>query len=228
MKQIVKVIPSLLTLGNLLCGFAAIVLADPLYSMALICIAAVIDTFDGLVARALNATSDFGKQIDSLADIVSFGVAPGVLIYQHLLHPNYYSVVLAGLIPLFAAIRLARFNTDARQSVSFRGLPTPAAGLFLIPLPFIDLEYGFYLYGNPLLTIIIIAVALLMVLPLPMFSFKAMKKTGTEKVFPILLLAGSVALIIFMKWQALPLAVILYILLSVVYTIWRPKKNDTA
>jgi len=220
-RYIIQLIPSALTLCNLALGFAAIAMSDPFYSMVFICIAVVFDGLDGLAARALNAMSAIGKQLDSLADMVTFGVAPAVLIYQHLLHPNYYSVALAATIPVFAAIRLARFNEDPEQNTTFRGLPTPSAALLLAPLPFIDLEYGFHLYGNPLLTAILIATALLMVIPLPMFSFKGIRNPGPDRVFPILLLTGATVMLLTLRWQAIPLIIVLYVLLSLVYSIWK-------
>ncbi len=215
-------IPSALTMCNLLLGFAAIAMSDltPFYAMVCIYLAAVFDGIDGLAARAFNAITPFGKQLDSLADMVTFGVAPAVLIYQHLLPPGYSSLIIVAIIPLFAAIRLARFNNDTSQSTSFRGLPTPAAALFLAPLPYIDLEYAFRLYNEPLLIAAVVVAALLMLMPIRMFSFKGLKDTGPNRVFPILLILGSIGLLIPFQWMAMPLIIILYLLLSLLYNVW--------
>lgn len=218
----IRLIPSVLTLANLLCGFAAIALADPWYSMLLIVTGAILDSVDGLVARALHAESEFGKQADSLADLVTFGVAPAVLVFQMLFaNPLWISLSVAALIPLCAAIRLAKFNTDARQKTSFRGLPTPAAGLFLAPLPWLEYSGKIDLFFRPVSLILFVLIALLMVLPIPMFSFKTLKNKGIDRIFPLALLAGSLLLIIFFGWGGLPLGVVLYIMLSIVYGLIR-------
>lgn len=224
----IRLIPSVLTLANLLCGFAAIALADPWYSMLLIVTGAILDSVDGLVARALHAESEFGKQADSLADLVTFGVAPAVLVFQMLFaNPLWISLSVAALIPLCAAIRLAKFNTDTRQKTSFRGLPTPAAGLFLAPLPWLEYSGKIDLFFRPVSLILFVLIALLMVLPIPMFSFKALKNKGIDRIFPLALLAGSLLLIIFFGWAGLPLGVLLYIVLSIVYGLIR-KNNQPA
>ncbi|HRZ41072.1 MAG TPA: CDP-diacylglycerol--serine O-phosphatidyltransferase [Bacteroidales bacterium] len=224
----IKFIPSVLTLANLLCGFAAIALADPWYSMLLIVTGAILDSVDGLVARALHAESEFGKQADSLADLVTFGVAPALLIFQMLFaNPLWISLSVAALIPLGAAIRLATFNTDTRQKTSFRGLPTPAAGLFLAPLPWLEYSGQIDLFFRPVSLILFVLIALLMVLPVPMFSFKALKNKGIDRIFPLALLAGSLLLVIFFGWGGLPLGVVLYILLSILYGLIRKNNLPT-
>jgi CDP-diacylglycerol---serine O-phosphatidyltransferase len=225
-RKSIRAIPSILTLGNLLLGFVAIALGDPYIGMILICCGALLDISDGMVARALHATSAFGKQVDSLADLVTFGVAPAFLIFQYLfIHPLWLSLSVASLIPLAAAIRLAKFNTDETQKTSFKGLPTPAAGLFLAPLPYLEFSGQIDLFFRPAALVLFVAIALLMVLPIPMFSFKAIQKKGIDRVFPIILLVGAVVLIIWLHWLALPLIVVFYILLSLIYAITRGKNQ---
>ncbi|MEK6614724.1 MAG: CDP-alcohol phosphatidyltransferase family protein, partial [Bacteroidota bacterium] len=145
-----KNIPNLLTLCNLLCGCVAMVCAvegNFIWSAYMVGIACVLDFLDGLVARALKVSSELGKQLDSLADIVSFGVVPGVMmckmiyignvfndhILPEIFHVNF--LVSTGLlITIFSAIRLAKFNIDTRQNDSFIGLPTPANAVFIASL----------------------------------------------------------------------------------------------
>mgnify|MGYP000981582205 FL=1 len=140
-----KHIPNILTLLNLFSGCIAIIMAfknDFEGVVIWVAIAALFDFFDGMAARILKAYSPLGKELDSLADVVSFGVAPAAALY--ILMNNYfllnglplivshYAPYLAFLIPMFAAYRLAKFNIDERQTTSFFGLPTPANGLFWI------------------------------------------------------------------------------------------------
>ena len=166
-----KQIPNLFTLLNLVCGFVAIIfilqtgqaivyidgegfsqvdLPEKItWGAIMIFAAAVIDFLDGFVARLFKASSEMGKQLDSLADVVSFGVAPGLILYQ-LLRISYAQndggldisiawLLPAVIIPCAAAWRLAKFNLDTEQQFSFKGLPTPAAGLTIASLPLIIL-----------------------------------------------------------------------------------------
>jgi len=163
-----KQIPNLFTLLNLVFGCLAIVftlqngimitvnaegtellyIPEKIWMASLfIGIAALVDFLDGFVARLFKASSEMGKQLDSLADLVSFGVAPGLILYQFLRlsfaqHPGGLDVSLLWLLPAFllpgaAAWRLARFNLDTSQSYSFKGMPVPAVGLFVASLPLI-------------------------------------------------------------------------------------------
>src|SRR5687767_11262435 len=163
--MIKKSIPNFITCLNLLCGCIGIVFAfegNLIWSAYMVGIAAVLDFLDGFAARMLKVYSDMGKQLDSLADMVTFGMLPGVVMYhliyfslengsvsldlsdsrlpgQHLTVNPYtaYLPYFAFLIPVFSAIRLARFNLDSRQSDSFIGLPTPANAIFIVSLWFI-------------------------------------------------------------------------------------------
>jgi len=213
------IIPNLFTCFNLLCGCMGIVFAcngHMLWSSYLIGMAVVADFLDGFLARLLKAESDFGKQLDSLADMVTFGVLPGVMLYQFIsigfgeyyLLPeerdtgNFLLALTGMLIPLCAALRLAKFNVDTKQSTSFLGLPTPAAAIFVGSFPVImetqfSLNFYFPLYAdamgvlqkmyhwdwmdvavvqtlfNPWFYIwVSVIIALLFVLRIPMISFK--------------------------------------------------------
>jgi CDP-diacylglycerol--serine O-phosphatidyltransferase len=154
-----KYIPDLFTLSNLLCGCISVVLSlNNHLSLAAIFIGlgVVFDFFDGFIARLVNSSSELGKQLDSLSDVVSFGVAPGMIVYQiisigleinntPLLERNGFYLIfpfLAMIIPLLSSYRLAKFNIDTRQTDNFIGLPTPANAIFFASLPLI-IKYEF-------------------------------------------------------------------------------------
>lgn len=179
-------IPNIITLLNLLSGCIAITMAfQGIFEGVVlwVVIAALFDFLDGMAARLLKAYSNIGKELDSLADVVSFGVAPAVTVFillrDHLTSPAALNGVpqlipyLAFLIPLFSAFRLAKFNLDERQSSSFLGLPTPANALFWISYCYgIDRsapQESTFLY---LTLALIVILSLLMVSEIPMFSLK--------------------------------------------------------
>ena len=136
-----KYLPNLFTLINLSLGFFSILLSSQgNFSSAalLILFASIADFLDGFLAKKLNAVSDLGKQLDSLSDMITFGVSPSILMYYFLLELpqtiSPYSNYLVVLIPIFSALRLAKFNVDVNQDQNFKGLPTPANALFLVQL----------------------------------------------------------------------------------------------
>lgn len=237
-------IPNFITLMNLLSGIIAIYLVmegDIKLAAALIFVAAIFDFFDGFLARILNAKSDIGGQLDSLADIVSFGVAPAFILFATIemtleLNGNFGSSNLpfiAFIVPLFSALRLAKFNIDEEQSSSFKGLPTPATGLLLASFPIIILvcladNKGFYydIVSNPYaLAGTAIVASLLMVSNLPMFAMKFSSvgwgANQTRYIFLIL----SVFLIILLKFAAVPLIILMYLLLSIVTSFSAQKEE---
>lgn len=179
LTKIKKSIPNFLTCMSLFCGCLAVLNAmDREYSLAmcLIFIGAVFDFSDGFAARLLNATSPIGKELDSLADQVSFGVAPGFVVFFWL--ENYglglFSYI-AFLITAFSALRLAKFNVDERQTTSFIGLATPANAIFFSSLIAAVEENGMYgfLKDSPWYMVALVVVfSLLLTSELPMFSFK--------------------------------------------------------
>lgn len=144
--KILKNIPNFITVLNLISGSIAIILlldGFTIEAALFICLAAILDFFDGFFARALDVRSSIGKDLDSLADVISFGLAPSMFLYymisknEQVLNGDgliIYSPFLALIVAAFSAIRLAKFNNDTRQSHSFIGLPTPANAIFLIPL----------------------------------------------------------------------------------------------
>ena len=203
-------------------------------------LAGVVDFLDGFVARLFKANSSLGKELDSLADLVSFGVAPGLIIYQFLRmsfmkEENGLDVSLgwllpALLIPCAAAYRLAKFNLDDSQQYSFKGLPTPAAGLLIASFPliywYVNNEVIIRLLLNKwLLYALVIGVSYLMVSKLPLMSLKFEDYSWKNNAAKITFLVLSLLLIIFFKWLAVPFIFILYIILSLT-TIRPANKRD--
>ena len=250
-----KQLPNIFTLLNLFFGCLAIVFALQTQSVILkvdeefntvfnipekltwasICIglAALIDFLDGFVARLLNATSEIGKQLDSLSDVVSFGVAPGMILYQllrfsYIRDENGLDTSVIWLMPAFivscaSAYRLAKFNLDASQQYNFRGVPTPAIGLLVASFPFIIFYKSqmqgiadfflnkWFLFG------VIFLLSFLMVSNLPVMGLKFKDYKLKSNMPKIILLLISVVSALLLHWLAAPLIFICYILLSLVY-----------
>lgn len=220
MKKVIAFIPNLLTLCNLLSGCAAVSVlflrADFAAAFWLVIAAAVFDFFDGFVARLLHVSSSIGKELDSLADMVSFGLVPATVVFMitglELITSDWGFMAYGGfLIAAFSALRLAKFNIDTRQTEEFRGLPTPACALFFVSLPMLGTEW--VLMPEVLLPLAAVF-SVLLVCDMPMFSLK-FKTFGLEKnklryVFLLL----SVILIVWLR-RAAPAAIIgTYILIS--------------
>ncbi|MBX3255281.1 MAG: CDP-alcohol phosphatidyltransferase family protein [Chitinophagaceae bacterium] len=245
-----KHIPNIFTLLNLFFGCLAVIvilqtgivlvtteeggqmmsMPEKIFMAALfIGLAGVVDFLDGFVARLFNAQSAMGKELDSLADVVSFGVAPGMIIYQFLrlsvargqdgLDASTGWLLPALLLPCAAAWRLAKFNIDDKQSFSFRGVPTPAVGILVASFPLVLWHAVspavIELFLNKWIWYAVIAVlSYLMISNIPIMGMK-FKDYTVKNNLPKLLLAGlSVLLIILFKWAAVPLIFITYILLS--------------
>lgn len=242
-----KQIPNLFTLLNLVFGCIAIIYIfkddgflftnkNGEFSIGLmigamyIFFAAVIDFLDGFVARLFGATSEMGAQLDSLADIVSFGVAPAMIIYRLLQHaygqtglsliPFWY-LMPALLIPCAGAWRLARFNIDKTQTYYFRGVPIPAAGLTFASFPFIinaDVKWLNNLFMQPLsLYTAIGVISILMVSNIPLISLKFKNFSIKNNLDKVILLAITLIAIIFLKWAAIPIVFVAYVLVSLAF-----------
>ena len=228
-----KHIPNFITCLNLFCGCVAIeeIFKRHLaYASYFIFIAAVLDLLDGMTARWLNAYSELGKQMDSLADVVSFGVVPGAMMFWMLYMSHLELIVpdagvrrIVQLVPfiitVFSALRLAKFNIDTRQTTSFIGLPTPACTLLVVSLPLIIQENNaswnavllnpYFILGSSIL------LSFLLVCELPMFSLK-MKKLSSfsaNRIQYIFLILSVVLFVIFFI-KSIPMIIILYIFLS--------------
>jgi len=247
-----KNIPNFITICNLLCGCLAISNAfeERLYISSYFLFAALwFDFLDGFTARLLKVSNPLGEQLDSLADMVAFGLAPGMLLYQFtkemnqipayevpLLTNNPWLFYTAFAIPVFSAIRLAKFNIDTRQTSSFIGLPTPAnASFFLFPVliyhykdvsKLIDVNAIILpVITNPLVMLSFgIVLSLLLVAEIPMCSlkFKNLKWKDNQQPFSFILLWS--VLLILTHYFAMPAIVLIYILWSIFKHIISPKK----
>ncbi|NCC72291.1 MAG: CDP-diacylglycerol--serine O-phosphatidyltransferase [Sphingobacteriia bacterium] len=231
-----KNIPNSVTLLNLLSGCISITLAfnDNLVLASLfIGIAAVFDFLDGMLARLLNARSPLGLQLDSLSDVVSFGVAPGIIVFQlmqiSLNHSSFFNwngiypaSAIAFLIPLFSALRLAKFNIDDRQTNSFIGLPTPANAIFFASFPLVlmqaekDNQFWIidFLQQYPTLLFLTVAFSALLISPLPLMAFKFKNYHLNNNLNRYIFLSFVVVLILTIRFYALPLIIIFYIIIS--------------
>ncbi len=225
--KIKTAIPNIFTAGNMLAGLCAIVATLGSwyyieYALYCILIAAAFDLMDGMVARMLNAQSSFGKEFDSLCDVVSFGVAPAVVTirtmqqYSEPCNDLFCNQTMFFAFPLLfalaAAIRLAWFNTDERQTKSFLGLPSPAAGMALACISL----YWAELYGIDnaiiLLSIASFTFAALMLIPFPLLSLKLHDQKSIA--LGIILLMIAVPLFIFLDLAAIAPLIIDYIFIS--------------
>jgi len=223
MNAIKRNIPNAITCLNLLFGTIAIVfifqnrLVDASWMVVL---AAVADFFDGMAARLLNVSSPIGKELDSLADVVSFGVAPGLMIYQLINNPPYSWIGL--LVPIFGAIRLARFNIDTRQTTYFIGLPIPANALLIISFPLAIAHNEFFgnLYSSSIVftcwffSALAIFCSAIMVSTIPLMSMKVKGLGWAENKARYILVIFSVLAIIILGYAGVPLIILLYIILS--------------
>lgn len=221
--QIKKHLPNILTLLNLFSGCLAVVsVAEHNFQRAFfwVCLGIFFDFFDGFFARLFQVSGPLGLQLDSLADMVTSGVAPGFVMYamfEKTQGCNYMSY--AGfVITLGACFRLANFNIDTRQTNSFIGLPTPANALFFMSLPLIPQTLlVIELFSNPwFLLVLSILSAYVMNAELPLFSLKIKNFSFAQYKLQIFFLGLSLLLLLWLKISALPLIIVSYILLSVV------------
>lgn len=247
MKFIIRQIPNLITSLNLVSGSVAIIFAIDghlVWAAIFICAAAVFDFLDGFAARALKAYSEIGKELDSLADVVSFGVAPGAILFTllefslfgkndpiHEISGKWFEWLIlfsAFLLPVFGAIRLARFNTNTSDENFFRGLPIPANGIFwaamglMLQSPkYADLLPMVYTTKN--LVILGIFMSGMMVIYMPMFSMKPKSLRLSENWYRYLFLGLSALIIIFLNIYGLALIIFLYILLNAIFYVLNVK-----
>lgn len=259
-----KQIPNLFTLLNLVFGCLAIVFTlqqgvlllplDPdgnllvtpqvienypekmVYASIFIGLAAVVDFFDGFIARMFKASSELGKQLDSLSDVVSFGVAPSMIIYQFLrmsyaqdsggLDASFIALIPAFLVAAAAAYRLGKFNIDTRQSYGFLGVPTPAVGLMIASFPLIHWFADSTAITNLLLNkwfwyAVVLIVSYLMISNLPMLAMKFKGLTLSAALPFIIIAVVGIAGFFFLQWMTVPLMFITYVLVSLLF------KNQT-
>jgi len=215
-----KNLPNAITCANLFSGCIGIVFAfkGHLETTAyFVILSGIFDFFDGMVARLLNVKSAIGKDLDSLADMVSFGFLPGVIIF-HLLKASDYSSeylpYLGFIITVFSALRLAKFNNDSRQTEDFIGLNTPMNTLFICSLPFIAHDYPQIISSSILLIAITATTSFLLVSEIKIFSLKFSNLSWAKNKIKFIFLMLSAILIAFLQFAAIPFVLVLYIALS--------------
>lgn len=217
----IRQLPNFLTCCNLICGCFGIVflLEDRGVPAAyFVWAAGVFDFFDGFVARLVKSNSLIGKELDSLADVVSFGVLPALVMYK-LIGAHSTSEVFPFIgfsIAAFAALRLAVFNIDETQTDSFRGLNTPATSLFITSLPLLPESVGRWLFQEWILILLTLVLSLLMVSRIEIFALKFKNFSWSENKIRFTFLILSVLLLLIFQVTAIPLIILLYIALSLV------------
>jgi CDP-diacylglycerol---serine O-phosphatidyltransferase len=224
-------LPNFITLGNLLCGCLGIIMvlnSEFENASLLMLVALILDFLDGFVARLLKISSEIGKQLDSLADVVTFGVLPSLIIYKLLenahLEPSYLKYI-AFVMAAASALRLAKFNIDTRQSDSFIGLPTPANGMVVATFPFLINDYGkLGEFLNSPLTLIayVLIFSFLLNAELPLFALKFKNFSWKDNQIKFIFLISCALLILAFQLAAVPLIILIYLLLSVTVKFKKP------
>jgi CDP-diacylglycerol--serine O-phosphatidyltransferase len=246
--QIKKHIPNTITLFNLASGLLAIIAIFKGYydeAFLFVCLGIFFDFWDGFFARKFKVSGELGLQLDSLADVVTSGVVPGLMIFKLLLDiqeddtsiyyltEDYYYMgfvpYLGFIITLASAYRLAKFNIDTRQSDSFIGLPTPANALFIMSIPMIQFdgthEWLVNALFNPFVLIIISFVSAYMLnAEIPLFSLKIKDFSWDKNKLQVFFLAIAATLFLFLGFTALPIIILLYVAISVLNNTFLAKK----
>ncbi len=217
-----KHIPNTITCLNLFSGCIGILMVlKGDYTAALYCVLAsgIFDFFDGMVARVLHVKSNIGKELDSLADVISFGLLPGMVVYTMLrdISDNEYLPLGGFLISIFSALRLAKFNVDERQTTDFIGVNTPMNTFLIISLPFISQVYPSVLNNVFVLLGITLVSSLLLVSEIKLFSMKLNSLAWNANMFKYLFLIAALVLVLFLNVLAVPLIFLLYIVFSILH-----------
>ncbi|WP_339610769.1 CDP-alcohol phosphatidyltransferase family protein [uncultured Planktosalinus sp.] len=238
-----RFIPNFITLLNLLFGSIAVVFAvqgNLSLAAGFVILGIFLDFFDGLAARVLKVQSDIGKQLDSLADVVTSGLAPGIVMMQLInmaclefipknlwdeteinLTSEAFLPLLGLIVTLGSAYRLAKFNIDERQTNSFIGLPTPANALWIISLPLILIyqpsELAFDILLNPFILIVLTLISVFLLnAPIPLFSLKFKTRSFKANSERYVFLIVSIALLVTLWFVAIPLIILLYLIISLI------------
>lgn len=247
MKSIIKQIPNFVTTLNLVSGIIATFFAIDghlIWAGIFICAASLFDFLDGLVARALKAYSETGKELDSLSDLVSFGVAPGAILFSLLefslfdvnqriyeINATWYEWIIlfsSFLVPVFGAIRLARFNVNSSDEPFFRGLPIPSNGIFwasiglMLEFPKYH-EYFEVIYSTKNLLTMGVFMSGMMVINMPMFSLKVKNLKLAENWYRYLFLAIALVLLLTLNVYGLALTIFLYIVMNLAFYLFKVK-----
>lgn len=227
-----KHIPNIITLLNLFCGLIALTIANNTQqTFVVLCwvlLAIVFDFFDGFTARMLKVNSLLGLQLDSLADMVTSGVVPGFMMYQYLTVSRFYyapdllsengyaTLAFSGFfITLASGYRLAKFNIDTRQTSGFIGLPTPANTILVLSLLWMSSQYKWIASTEFLLALTLISSWLLNA-EIPLFALKFKTFSWTENKLRYLFLVISTLILLLLKFEALPVIIVLYVMLSMI------------
>lgn len=227
-------IPNIITLCNLLCGSIAASIAltggDLQLAFWLVVAAAVCDFLDGMTARLLNSYSGIGIELDSLADMVSFGFAPAAILSAiYATSSSHYEwgaevEMICGytpyLITAFSALRLAKFNVDKSQESEFKGLPTPASALFFSSLGWLSAR-GTLFISREVIVCLAIIFALLLIVNLRMFSFKFKSLRWSDNALRYMFAITAIALLVWLGVGAVPLVILLYIITSALRAMFK-------
>ena len=221
--NLLKHLPNAMTCGNLLCGCIGLVMALRGHlelASWLIGLAAVLDFGDGFVARMVNASGPFGKELDSLADVVTFGVLPAAIVFQLCWFQELGNVSYgAFLIAVLSALRLANFNIDTRQSESFIGLPVPANALLIAAFPLMGRYQPQFngIWENDIALGMMVAFSFMLVSDVPLFALKFKSFAWAANQTKYLFLIASALLLLFLQYAAIPLIILLYIVVSLIF-----------
>ena len=197
------------------------------YGAYMIFLAAVFDFLDGFVARILKVSSEIGKQLESMADMVTFGVLPAFILFSMIESntANTYLSYTAFLVGIFSALRLAKFNIDLRQSDRFIGVPTPANALLISTLPFLSDKSEFFgdLLANPFVLVGIgIVMSFLLIAELPLIALKFKDFSFSNNIYRYFVIISSVISLILLGIAGIPFAIIMYIALSFIEALITP------
>lgn len=212
-------IPNIVTSLNLFSGcIAALAALKGDFNLTLICMIAsgVFDFCDGMIARFLGVSSPMGRELDSLADVISFGMVPSLVLYTMMQPYEIFGGMsyIAFLIVIFSAWRLAKFNIDERQSVDFIGLNTPMNSFFIISLPYIQQRFPYLFEGGYLLIILIILLSSLLISEIRLFSMKFAGLSWNQNKYRYLFLISSLFLVSILKIISVPIVLLLYFIFS--------------
>jgi len=212
----IRHLPNFLTCCNLICGCLGLIFLweDPHIPTAyFVWAACLFDFFDGFAARLVKVSSPIGKELDSMADMVSFGALPSLFMFKLLQFESLidYLPYVALLIAVCSALRLAIFNIDETQSDSFKGLPTPANALFITGLPFLDYTFFDFVFNPIVLVVIVVVFSLLLVSRFELFALKFKNFTWADNKVRFTFLLLSVLLLAVINFAAIPLIIILYV-----------------
>lgn len=216
-------IPNFITCLNLLSGCVGVTFAlaaQPEMAAYCVVVSGVFDFLDGLAARALHVKSPIGKELDSLADVISFGFVPGAIWYTLLktsLPDTEYLPYLGFIVTVFSAIRLAKFNIDERQSTDFIGLNTPMNAFYVISLPFIAVTYGNIIYHPAFLLGNIAVTSALLVSNIRLFSFKLESLSWQKNRWKFIFIILSAVWVGLLKFAAIPVVLVMYFLFSFIH-----------